>query len=83
MAGGQAGGGCGVAAVRAAARAGALSRKRQRAKLPANYGETPSPPWLPTTWQSPDRRTQSLRASYAHCTSPAKAERPGAPKACP
>ena len=33
-AGGRAGGGCGVTAVRAAARAGALPRERQRAKLP-------------------------------------------------
>jgi hypothetical protein len=54
-AGGRAGDGCWVTAVRAAARAGALSRKRQRAKLPRQLRRDSPRPRLLTAQHSPDR----------------------------
>jgi hypothetical protein len=54
-AGGRAGGGCGVTTVRAAVRAGALSRLRRRARLPRQLRRDSPLPRPPTARHSPDR----------------------------
>ncbi len=58
--------GAGVTAVRAAARAGALSRERQRAKLPRPLRRDSPPPRPPTARHTPDRSTHPLCAGRAH-----------------
>ena len=66
----------------AAARAGARQRLRQRAKLPPHSGEVPSP-LQPPTAQHPSTVHASLGDPRAQAWSPARAGRPGAPKARP